>query len=396
MKKILALNLAACMALGLAACGNSSSTASSTTSVNTSSAETTQISSSSAGADDTTAETTSAATDTEQNTSKGDKPYAGQELVVQVWGGTYEETLRKYAIPAFEEETGATVAVVSGAAPLSQLATEGDEASIDILHLDTFEVTQGNDMDVLETLDYSKLENASDLYKEATEMYDTAVVTNWGTYGIVYRNDLVDKAPTSWLDLWDSAYNGGKIGVIDYSMGGGFEFAEAISRIQGSTISDKSNWDNLFDKLAELKPNIGLYASQHADVENALSNGDIVMSVETNGRAISLMKEGYDIKFCSPKEGAIAMTSLAGIAKGSQHKELAYKFLDVLLSTDVQKAYAENNYYAPSNSKTEIAEELQGYMPYGQDQVSALVYMDSAAFEPVKADFIDRWNQDFK
>lgn len=321
--------------------------------------------------------------------------HQGDTLVVQVWGGTYEETLRNYAIPMFEEQTKATVQVVSGAAPLAQLATEGNNASIDVLHLDTFEVTQGENMGVLETLNLGKMDNVSDLYKEAL-MYDTALVTNWGTYGIVYRADLVATEPTSWLDLWDPVYAGGKIGVIDYSMGGGLEFAEAIAKIQGTTISDTANWDSLFEKLSSLKPNIGLYASQHADVESALSKGEIVMSVETNGRAIGLMKEGYDVKFLQPKEGSIAMTSLAGISKGSTNKDLAYIFLNILLSPEVQKGYAENNYYAPSNSKTEIAADLQEYMPFGQDQVSALIYMDSAALEPVKADFIDRWNREFK
>lgn len=35
-------------------------------------------------------------------------------------------------------------------------------------------------------------------------------------------------------------------------------------------------------------------------------------------------------------------------------------------------------------------------MPYGQEQVSNLVYMDYASFEEVKADFIERWNKEFK
>lgn len=332
---------------------------------------------------------------TESETKEKAADYSGETLVVQVWGGTYEETLRKHIIPMFEEKTGATVEVVSGAAPLSQLAIEGNNASIDVLHLDCSEVVQGTKMGVLETLDFSKLENADDLYDEAF-MYDEAVVTNWGIYGIVYRADLVKKAPISWLDLWDDDYAGGKVGVIDYSMGGGMEFAEAISRIQGTVISDTSNWDNLFKKLASLKKNIGVYASKHADIESLISNGNIVISVETNGRAIGLMKEGYDISFCQPVEGSIAMTSLAGISKGSTHKELAYIFLDMLLSPEGQKAYAENNYYAPSNSKTVIAEELKGYMPYGQEEVSKLLYMDTEALEPVKAAFIERWDKEFK
>lgn len=332
--------------------------------------------------------------------SKGDAsssglPHAGETLVVQVWGGTYEETLRNHVIPAFEKKTGATVEVVSGAAPLSQLATEGNEASIDVIHVDTFEVVQGTDMGVLEELDISKLTNASDLYQEAF-MFDTAVVTNWGTYGLVYRSDLVPKEPTSWMDIWDPAYADGKVGMVDYSMGGGMEFLEAISRIQGSNIEDTANWDNLFNELQPLKNNIGVYASQHSDLESGLSKGKLWISVETNGRAIGLMKEGYPIKFCQPKEGSIAMTSLAAISKGSTNKDLAYMFLDELLSTNAQKAYAENNYYAPSNSKTVINEELQGFMPYGQEQVSSLIYMDSAALESVKPDLIERWNREFK
>lgn len=362
MKKLTALLLAAAMSLALVSCGGG---------------------------------TTPSEPAAPSNPAEPALPYAGETLVVQVWGGTYEETLRNHVIPTFEAKTGAKVEVVSGAAPLSQLATEGNEASIDVLHVDTFEVVQGTDMGVLETLDHSKIENSADLYKEAF-MFDTAVVTNWGVYGLVYRADLVEKEPTSWKDLWDPAYAGGKAGMIDYSMGGGMEFLEAISRIQGTHIEDTANWDNLFNELQPLKKNIGIYASQHADLESALTSGDIKISVETNGRAIGLMKGGVDVKFCQPEEGSIAMTSLTAISKGSTKKDLAYLFVNELLSPEGQKAYAENNYYAPSNSKTVIAEELQSFMPYGQEQVSSLAYMDSAALEGVKADLIERWNRDFK
>lgn len=329
-----------------------------------------------------------------QETSEKES-YEGETLVVQAWGGTYEETMRNDVIAKFEEKTGAKVEVVSGAAPLSQLATEGDNASIDVLSLDCNEVVQGTKMGVLETLDYDKLDNAKDLYEEAF-MYDNAVITNWGVYGIVYRKDLVEKEPESWEDLWDPAYKGGKIGVVDYSMGGGLEFADEIARIQGSEISDRDNWDKLFEKLSSLKDNIGIYGSQHADIESMLTSGEIVMSVETNGRAINLVQEGYDIGFCMPKEGTPAMTSLAGISKGSTNKELAYLFLNELLGTEAQKAYAEKNYYAPSNKKTVVDEKLAAMMPYGQEEVSNLVYMDYAAFEEVKADFLERWNKEFK
>ena len=401
MKKAIAMMLTTAMILGMTACGSGAAADAAADSAGEAVSEAAEAAEEAvSGTEEAAEEAVSEAAEevTSEAAETAEEPaadYSGQTLVVQAWGGTYAQTMRDYAVPMFEEQTGATVEIVDGAAPLSQLATEGEEASIDVLSLDTFEVTQGNDMGVLEPLDLSKLKNTEDLYKEAF-MYDTALVTNWGTYGIVYRADLVEKEPTSWLDLWDPAYAGGKVGVCDYSLGGGLEFVEAIAEIQGTNIADQDNWDNLFAKLAELKPSIGVYAAEHSDLESALTNGDVVISVETNGRAIGLMEEGLDVKFCQPEEGSIAMTSLAGIASGSTNKELAYIFLDILLSPEVQKAYAEINHYAPSNSKTEVKEELQAYMPYGQEQVSNLKYMDSEALEPVKADLIERWNKEFK
>jgi putative spermidine/putrescine transport system substrate-binding protein len=370
-KKVVGSILILSMVLGLYGCGNSEA-----------GTETDDSGSSAASQDSSETQTTT-------------KPYEGETLVVQVWGGTYEETMREYAIPAFEEETGATVEVITGAAPLTQFATEGDAASADIVHIDSTEVVKGTEMDVLETIDKSKLSNANDLYEEAF-IYDNAVVTNWGSYGICYRKDLVETPPTKWMDMWDSAYSGGKVGVMDVGMGGGLELADMVARIQGTDITDKDNWDNVFAKLEELKDNIGIYGNQHADVEALLQTGDIYMAIETNGRAISLMQEGLDVGFCAPEEGVPAMTSYVAMAKGSQNKDLAYEFMDILLSPEIQKQYAINNYYAPSNSTTEVPDDLKEFMPYGQEEISKLVYLDTAGLEPIKAEFVERWNQEFK
>ena len=111
------------------------------------------------------------------------KDYVGQSVVVQVWGGTYEETFKKYAAPIFEELTGATIEYVIGTTPIAQLGSERDKPSVDLIHGDAAEVVRGTEMDLFETIDQSKLSNAKDLYEQAWE-YPNAIVTNWGTYGI--------------------------------------------------------------------------------------------------------------------------------------------------------------------------------------------------------------------
>ena len=63
------------------------------------------------------------------------KPFEGQTVRVSAWGGTYEETLRNIVKPAFEERTGATLEIVLGSAPIAQLKAEGDDPSVDVLHV---------------------------------------------------------------------------------------------------------------------------------------------------------------------------------------------------------------------------------------------------------------------
>lgn len=373
MKKIISALLCLAMVLCLVACGNAATPSSSPAEP-------------AASEPQAPAESSSAGTE---------KPYAGQTLVVQVWGGTYEETFKTYAAPMFEELTGATIEYVLGSTPIAQLGAEGENPSVDLIHGDAAEIVRGEEMDLFAVIDKSKLSNAADLYEKAFE-YPEAIAANWGTYGIAYRTDLVEKAPTSWFDMWDPQYAGGKVGIMDLGMGGALEMADVVARTQGYECADQENWDNLFAKLAELKPNVGILASQHADVEAMLEQGDVVMCVETNGRAINMMRSGLPVGFCMPEEGVPAMTSYIALTKHSHNLDLAYIMADILISPEVQKAYAENNYYAPSNSKAEVAEDLRGFMPYGEDQVDLLVYIDAAAVEAVKPAFTERWNAIYK
>ncbi len=373
MKKLIVTLLVVALVFAVVGCGGSATTTTATTK----------------GSETAAASTGTTTTGTEK------VDYTGQTIVVQVWGGTYEETLRKYAIPMFEEQTGAKVDVLTGAAPLAQLATEGDKASVDVLHLDDAEIVSGKSMDIFETIDTSKLTNAPDLYEQAFK-HDVAIVTNWGTYGLCYRTDLVKEAPTSWKDMWNAEFADGKLGFYDYTMGGGFETLDALCRMSGTTLADTANWDKLFADLKTLKPNIGLIFSSNDETVTQLTNGDIIMSTWTNGQAIRLKKAGVPVAYVMPEEGVPAMTSFTGIAKGSTKKDLAYIFADILLSTEVQKAYAENNYYAPSNSKTVISDELKAFMPYGEEQISKLTYLDSEALESVKKQLVEKWEQEFK
>lgn len=330
------------------------------------------------------------------DSATSDQPYAGQTVTICAWGGSYETTLREKVIPEFEEKTGAKVEIVLGSAPIAQLKTEGDNPSVDVLHMTIDEVTTGEQMGVLEKIDSSKLTNAGDLYSEAFEN-SYAVVTNWGTWGLAYNADETD-APTSWKDLWDAKYAGGKVAIDDVDFAGAYELAEMTAQVFFNThITDPSCWDEVFAKLQELTPNVGVIASEHADVDNALLSGECIVGLHTNGRTLALIQAGNtNIKFSKPEEGMPAMTTYAGIAANSQHKELAYMLLDDLLGATAQEAYMTNNFYAPANKTVTIPDEYKDYMPSTEEEVSKLINIDLSTISDQKADFVERWNKVFK
>jgi len=59
-----------------------------------------------------------------------------------------------------------------------------------------------------------------------------------------------------------------------------------------------------------------------------------------------------------------------GIAKHSKNEELATKFIEYLLSKDIQEKFAYHNYEYPTNPKAEISELLQSWGTFKEDSLA--------------------------
>lgn len=388
-KQVLTIVLAIAMAASLSACGSSGGAA--TTAAATEAAATEAAATEAAA-------TEAAAPETEEPaaTEASAADYSGQTVRVTSWGGTYEETLTNLVKPEFEARTGATLEVVLGSAPLAQLKAEGSDPSVDVCHMNYYETMQGQSLGVLAEIDYDRLSNAADLW-DVAKAEKTGVITNWGSRGIAYRNDLIDEV-TSWADLWKPEY-AGKVIVSDVTFGGGYELAEMTAiTFFNEDLTNKDCWDEVFDKLAELAPNVYLVSTEHATTDTALINGDAVIAVHTNGRTAMVVNDGHpEISYAHLKEGEAGMGTYAGITKETPVEDLAYEMLDELIGPSCELAYCEHNFYAPSNTKCEIPEDLKPFMPYTQEQVDNLIYFDSDSLsDEDRAEFVERWNKCFK
>jgi putative spermidine/putrescine transport system substrate-binding protein len=95
------------------------------------------------------------------------------------------------------------------------------------------------------------------------------------------------------------------------------------------------------------------------------------------------------------EDGDIAVLNTLNIPTGAENVDLAYQFIDFVLSKEVQQLEAEQGVDAPINTKVELTEEQAANWTYGQDEIDALNTMDYAKMNAAKTDWIDRWNEIF-
>ncbi|MNC76723.1 hypothetical protein D3C75_1285090 [compost metagenome] len=81
------------------------------------------------------------------------------------------------------------------------------------------------------------------------------------------------------------------------------------------------------------------------------------------------------------------------MVKGSPNPELARKYIDFLLRPEIQKLTAEGGGYSPTNSQTELSDDLKGILPNGEDTFNGLIHLDLAQVNNNKADWMEKWSK---
>ncbi|WP_157944708.1 ABC transporter substrate-binding protein [Mangrovicella endophytica] len=305
-----------------------------------------------------------------------------KELVVAAFGGAYTDAIKKN-VATFEKENGVTVTFVpaSGADGLAKAMAR----EVDVIHADMAWAYRGEAQGAFEKLDPAIVTNLSTLYPKA-RFSDYGVVTNFGQYGIAYNPKEVSPAPTSWLDLWDPQY-AGAVTTAGFDAAN-IELLVLMAKLNGGS---EDNIDPGFAKMAELGKQITVFYSQHPQLLDLFRNGEVVMARWLRGRVDWARKQGVELGFAVPKEGAIGLVSTVHVVKDRPNKELAMKFVNYLLSETSQKTYASDLGYTPARAGL----DLTGIdVPYGEDVVGSLLIADWKKIVPQMDAWKERWEKE--
>jgi putative spermidine/putrescine transport system substrate-binding protein len=314
-------------------------------------------------------------------------------LTINSFGGAYEEAHRACIISPFEAATGAKVNVVTAysADAFAQLRAQKDAPQFDVIHFSGGQEIVGAAEGLLSPIDPASLTNAADLYDfaKANLAKGEGPAYSIAAIGLVYNTEAVATAPTKWTDLLNPEYSEHLV-LTDISNGYGMLGFLMLNQVQGG---DLTNIQPGLDAVGKLLDAGAIVVSTSPEIQQEFAQNDAWIAPYASDYAFTLRKAGLPSGFAQGEEGTPASFITANLVAGRPNTELALKFIDMSISPEAQKCFAEALRYSPTNSKTELSPEVAADVAYGEAGVAGLLRFDPAAIEANRTAWVEAWNK---
>ncbi|MGH9453058.1 MAG: ABC transporter substrate-binding protein [Terriglobia bacterium] len=173
----------------------------------------------------------------------------------------------------------------------------------------------------------------------------------WGPNPLLYDKTVFSEPPESWSILWNPKYRG-KVSVWD-----DLSTVYMAAQVLGYDRPDPNAIYNLSDeqlekvkeKLLDLKPNIRKIWSTGGELTNLFESHEIVLAMGWPLNTNQLRKAGFPIGETIPKENTTGWIDHLMITAASDHKDLAYQFLEYMIEPKTQEMVSDVTLYAPVN-----------------------------------------------
>ena len=318
-------------------------------------------------------------------------PAHAEELVIGTFGGSFADDTKTCHVEAFEKATGATAILTLGSSVdmAAKIRATANDPEIDVAYMDISIAKQIKAEGLLETLDFAGLDNHAAVAAQAFDPDNQFVNFMTAATVIAYNPEAMPEPPSSWNDLFDPQH-AGKIALGDITGTSGMHFLIAVNRLKGGSLD---NQDAGFAAIKDLMPNVLMLYTQADQIVQLFERGEIVMAPWYPDRIGSAADKGVPVAVAYPQEGAVGIQPTVSVPKGSPNKELAMRYIDVLLSAEGQKCFAEKKYAGPVNTQVELSDKVKAIVPFGESY-DKLWYPDTDAIAKLRPAWTERWQRE--
>lgn len=318
-----------------------------------------------------------------------------KELVIVTSGGSFERAMKKHFYDPFTAATGIKIKPVS-ASYAEQWAKSRAMDQTGRTEWDIVTVGVGEDAshrDLLLKLDCGSMPNmTTDAIPNTCRDY--TVLRTFGGTVLAYdaKRFPKDRAPRGWKDFWDVKSFPGPRAMPNY---GAPYVPLALALIaDGVPVRDvrnsKLDIDRAFRKLDGIKPDVSIWWKTGDQSQQAVRNGDAVLSMMWSGRALQLKKEGQPIELVW--DGASAEVSSWGILRNAPNKQAAVEFLNFFVTRpEAHLGFSEEVFWDTANR--EAIRRTYGTVETFMQRLDNMVLYDSDWLAANRDRLTARWNE---
>lgn len=302
-----------------------------------------------------------------------DVPSKPDRLIMNVYSGPFEKCMASELVPAFKEKTGIDVQLVGSAPPLAKLAAQKDNPDIDVMISGEAEVKAAVAQGLLVELDLPGIDQLYD-FARPMGVVDGKRYAGAFTYfalGLSYdKSQWKDMAPTSWFDLV-SDKTPGRVAVRKPDM----ENTVAWLAIMAKELNGK--WPERIEDYSGalaliksgLKPHLATIMPNSAAGVTAFTNEHASLVVSPDSKAFTIAQQtGIPIGFVAPKEGAIALPTVASITK-TKNRYWAGQLVASMFDPKFQLDFAKCGFFSPANKTVVLPPEIASVLVVGDQKL---------------------------
>ncbi|CAN7158625.1 ABC transporter substrate-binding protein [Phyllobacterium sp. LjRoot231] len=318
---------------------------------------------------------------------------SAETVTLTAYSGIFQDHYTKAVIEPFMKKypdiTVQFYGMPNSAQMLGTLRAQKSSPQIDVAILDVSVAKAGTDEGLFDKVDESVSANVKDLYPNARVEGVAGVGVTFDNLVLIYNTDQVKEVPKSWNALWDKQYEG-KLIIPSAPDIQGTTLTIISNKLAGGT-DYKTDVSAGIAKIGELAPGVQTWEPK-PDVYAPIANGQAALGIGWNARAqIYSGTSGGKLGVALPQEGSGFQINMINLVKNAPAGDAAKKFVDYALSPEAQAAFTSEMFYAPTNSKTVVAEDALKRTV--ADDMGKMIDIDWLAVAKVRDGITEQWRR---
>lgn len=316
-----------------------------------------------------------------------------KSVTLMAYSGIFQERYTKAVVEPFMKANPDIkveyFGVQNSAQMLGTLRAQKAAPQVDVVIIDVSVSKAATDESLFTKIDEKNVPAVAELYPTARVPDVAGVAVTFDNLVMIYNSEIIKEAPKSWLELADKKH-AGKVAFNGMPDIQGLSLVLILDKARGGT-SYLTNVDKGIAAVGEIAPNV-LTWDPKPDVYQTIISGQANLGVAWNARSqVNTDISGGKLKATLPAEGSAFQINTINLVANRPNTEAAARFVNYALGTVAQKAFTEEMFYAPVNSKARIAEAaIDRTAVKSMDRV---VTLDWIGLAKVRDQIMEQWRR---